>query len=416
MSLDTLFRKEAIEYQRGRLWGEVVLIQPMRYFIITAVVCVMLIVVGLFLYSQNYSRKESVIGYLVPDAGIAKIFASQPGVIAQINVVMGQQVKKGDPIAKIVQEKWSQSGVSSQSELLQSVRREIKQLKTRYNSTFIQEDSEVQNVNKRISGLELELAKLIEEKEYQSASVSLIDKQYIEIVNLTGGGFVSRRIADDVKANLIKAKQAEVSLERQETSILNAVEEARGSLAQLSYRFDEQRANLNDRKETLYQQATNLEQAKGYIVLSTIDGMVTGVLATPGSQLNTSAVLVTIRPANTKLHARLLVPSRASGLIDVGQNAKIQYDAFPYQRFGVYTGIISAVSQSILSPNELTMPVPISESFYLVDMALDKQFVDVKGQHVPLKAGMAIKADIILENRTLMQWLLDPLFSVTKKL
>jgi membrane fusion protein len=44
--------------------------------------------------------------------------------------------------------------------------------------------------------------------------------------------------------------------------------------------------------------------------------------------------------------------------------------------------------------------------------ALERQDVDVAGKKVPLQPDMLLKADILLERRSLMEWLLSPLHSV----
>jgi membrane fusion protein len=46
-----------------------------------------------------------------------------------------------------------------------------------------------------------------------------------------------------------------------------------------------------------------------------------------------------------------------------------------------------------------------------VTAALDRPDIDAYGQKVLLQPGMLLKADIILEKRSLMNWLLDPLLS-----
>lgn len=416
MSLNNLFRKEAVDYQRSRIYGHVILTQPMSYFIISAIVCIALIFVGVFLFSQNYSRKESVRGYLIPDSGIAKIYADQVGVITKLNVTIGQVVNKGDAIAEIRQERLSNKGLSSQKVLLESVLRELIQIEERYTKTFEQEENEIINIKRRIKNFEQALLKIIEEKNYQTETVELANKRYQDTLALKDKGFVSEQLTSDAKENLIVLKQREINLEREQASVSLALYNEKASLFSLEYDFDEQRAGFISRKEELLQQKINLEQSQGYVVTASIDGVISSVLAVEGSQINMNVPLVTISPPNTNLYARLLVPSRAAGLIEIGQQAKLQYDAFPYQRFGIYSGTITSVSQSIINPNDLITPIPINEAFYIVDLMLEKQSVDVKGKQVLLKAGMSLKADVTLENRTLIQWFLDPLFSVTKKI
>jgi len=73
----TLFRKEALDHKRRKLHGEVILVQPVGFFIMTVVFfCVTLGLVG-FLLNGEYKRKETVMGYLAPSNGLSIIRADQ---------------------------------------------------------------------------------------------------------------------------------------------------------------------------------------------------------------------------------------------------------------------------------------------------------------------------------------------------
>ena len=92
-----------------------------------------------------------------------------------------------------------------------------------------------------------------------------------------------------------------------------------------------------------------------------------------------------------------------------GQAVRILYDAFPYQSFGTYRGQVVRVSQTILKGSDLSAPVTLQEPAYKVTVALDRQDIDAYGQAIPLQADMLLRADIILDRRSLLRWLLDPL-------
>jgi membrane fusion protein len=49
---------------------------------------------------------------------------------------------------------------------------------------------------------------------------------------------------------------------------------------------------------------------------------------------------------------------------------------------------------------------------YRVRASLSKQSISAYGKSFPLKVGMLADADIILEKRSLFEWLLDPLYAV----
>jgi len=416
MSLNSLFRKEAVEHQRTRLWGEVILVQPVSYFIIAGVFAAVMIAAGIFLTSQNYARKESVQGYLVPDAGVVRIFADQGGTLERLYASAGEQVKKGDPIGLVKLERLSTSGESAQEEVIASIKRDLAGVETRLSESKNLQQKETEGLRGRVEGLEAEHTAMASELSLLQERITLTLKQYDIALELAEKGYAAERLVDERHNAVLNARQAKSGMSRQMVTVENGIKEAGNALSLLPFRFDEERANLQSRKEALLQQLANLEQVRGYTLTAPVDGILSGVLVSEGENLRPNLPLMAIRPTGTKLLAQLLVPSRAIGLIEQGQAAKIQYDAFPYQRFGIFEGEVKVVSESILTPTDLPTPIPMQEAFYVVEVALDHQSVDVKGKPVPLKAGMVLKADITLENRSLVEWVLDPLFSVTGKL
>jgi membrane fusion protein len=91
---------------------------------------------------------------------------------------------------------------------------------------------------------------------------------------------------------------------------------------------------------------------------------------------------------------------------------RLMIDAFPYQRFGAYGGTVDVVSQAVLAPNEVFGHVPVKEPSYRVTVRLDRQTIDAFGRQVPLQPDMTVQADIVLEERSLVAWLLEPILSV----
>ena len=65
-----LFRQEAIEFQQhNRQWGQVALLQSLSTKIIAWFIVAAVAIIVIFLFLAQYSRKETVTGYLMPTAG-----------------------------------------------------------------------------------------------------------------------------------------------------------------------------------------------------------------------------------------------------------------------------------------------------------------------------------------------------------
>ena len=53
---------------------------------------------------------------------------------------------------------------------------------------------------------------------------------------------------------------------------------------------------------------------------------------------------------------------------------------------------------------------------YRITVSISRQDVIVYGKPVSLQPGMQLEADVLIERRRLVEWVLDPLFTLTGKL
>jgi membrane fusion protein len=150
---------------------------------------------------------------------------------------------------------------------------------------------------------------------------------------------------------------------------------------------------------------------QAYVIRAPTAGRITTVQAAVGEAADPRQLQLEIIPRNAKLEAALFFPTRAFGFVHPGQEVRILYDAFPYQKFGAYRGHILTVSHTIVTGAESSGPLALKEPVYRVTAALDREDINAYGQRIALQPHMLLKADLILERRSLMAWLLDPLLS-----
>jgi HlyD family secretion protein len=104
-----------------------------------------------------------------------------------------------------------------------------------------------------------------------------------------------------------------------------------------------------------------------------------------------------------KLEARLEVPSKDIGFVQVGKPAEISIDSFPATDFGVLQGTVRSIGSDALPPDQL-------KQFYRfpVDVQLNSQQLKLKGgKALPLQVGMSLTANIKLRKVTYLQLLLS---------
>jgi multidrug efflux pump subunit AcrA (membrane-fusion protein) len=68
-------------------------------------------------------------------------------------------------------------------------------------------------------------------------------------------------------------------------------------------------------------------------------------------------------------------------------------------------GHVVKISQTILTSADAGGPIKLNEPAYRVTAALERPNIDAYGKKVALQPDMLLKADIILERRSLMSWL-----------
>jgi len=90
-----LFRQEAIDHQRFRIWGEVALALPKSYALVTGFIALSVFAMALFVTTHSCARKEHAARFLVPTEGIARVSPPRDGTIIAVYVSEGQHVERG---------------------------------------------------------------------------------------------------------------------------------------------------------------------------------------------------------------------------------------------------------------------------------------------------------------------------------
>jgi len=152
-----------------------------------------------------------------------------------------------------------------------------------------------------------------------------------------------------------------------------------------------------------------------YALSAPVSGRVVSLIARQGQTVDPRSAIATIIPTGAELVAELLVPSRSAGFIASEQPVRVLYDAFPYQKHGFYKGSVSSVSQTVIAPSELPYAFNFQQPIFLVTVKLERQNVEINDVQYDLRAGMTLTADIILEDRKVWQWPLEPVLGAAKK-
>ena len=184
-------------------------------------------------------------------------------------------------------------------------------------------------------------------------------------------------------------------------------------------RHDNAVAQLQRDIASAEQELTEVESRSRVVVVAPQSGRATLVTAEVGQTIDTSQPLVTLVPTRGQLQARLYAPSSSIGFVQPGDTVLLRFQAFPYQKFGQHEGVVDTVSRSAVGPAELASlpgaPVTTTEPVFAIQVRLQRDTIEANGQARALQAGMLLEADILQERRQLYEWMLEPLFSVTRR-
>jgi membrane fusion protein len=208
---------------------------------------------------------------------------------------------------------------------------------------------------------------------------------------------------------LLEQRQNLANLRRQLTGNQNKLAEAQSSLKQLPAATSRKIQPLRDQISEVQQRAAESKGRSSYIIRAPAAGRISMSQVSLGQAVQPQKLQMEIVPDGTPLQAELLIPTRAAGFIHVGEEVRFQYDAFPYQNFGTYTGRIVELSHTVLTKPDAAGPIVPEEPVYKAIAVLDRPDVDANGRKAALQSGMLLKAEIILDRRSLADWILDPL-------
>ncbi len=411
-----LFRQQAINEQKDRLYGEVVITQPFSFYLITSGILLIVVCVILMLLYGTYARRETVMGYLVPDKGLVKIYAPLRGILSKQHIKEGQEVSKGDILFTVSTLQANEEGSDRDTLLLE----ELEQQKSELQKKIIQEKelnfSLVQILVSKAEGVERELNQLSSTILLQQEKVKLSSANLEKLKKLLSKGHVSQNQVDEYENTLLDSKIYLQSLRSQQIQGENNLTDLKQQQKKAPLEWQSRVIDFKQSLSDIEQRMVEISGRRIYTIRAPVSGRLTALQIFEGQTITSQSPLIAILPEGTALHVELFLPTRAAGFIEPEQSVYLRYGAFPYQHYGLHKGRVTNIAQVILAPNELPIPVTLNEPVYRVKVELKNQSVVAFGKEFPLQAGMLLDADIVLEKRTLGQWLLEPIYGLRGKL
>jgi HlyD family secretion protein len=202
-----------------------------------------------------------------------------------------------------------------------------------------------------------------------------------------------------------KVSDLEKNIAAQQTKIQQLAGDYNGSsLSQLSQRREE--------REALKRQLDQAkDKQKGQKITAPIAGNIYNINVTPSrGVVQAGDELLSILPEGKEPILQVGLPNQYRGFVDEGMKVKVKIDAFPYQEFGIIEGTVIYVSPNAVSKEKDAGAQ--KEKNFPTRIKLHKLFVNARGKKTPLTPGMSATGEIVLRQKSVLSFLLDP---VTRK-
>lgn len=407
-----LFRSEPLLERRERLSGEVSLAVPVSWQTVGFLLFGSLAIALIFLSTASYSRIETVAGRIVPEGGISPVVASRGGIITTIPVVEGQAVAVGETLATIQVEEQSAQGLPAAARIEQAAGLQDASLAAQMAATEAAAQAQLRQLNAQSEGLVAEIAELRTQIGLQEELIQSARQDFERAQEVAERGFISQRDLQVREETLAARRQGLAQLRQSLSSRTAALNENQRASSQAQAQATAQNASLAASRAQVAQQAASAAGARSYVLRAPVTGKVTALTARVGQPARADDALMNVVPAGSEMRAELSVPSQAIGFVKAGQTVRLSIDAFPYQRFGTAQGTVLTVATSpvpVTGPNGETIPA------YPVTVALQETTITAFGREEPLLPGMTLTARIVTDDRSLLEWLFEPLFAVLRR-
>jgi membrane fusion protein len=409
-----LFREEALDYQTAssKQFGETTGLVPPAWSALTWLLALFVSSLLIFIFTTSFARKETVRGKLRFDAAEAKLIATEPGVIGEVFVTEGQMVTEGMPVLSLRTQRFLKDGTVLSEALIDTLQREraslTEQLSALEESTQLSSDAASLTRTDAVR----RTRELVAQRALIAERLEVSERRREEIVILREKGLVAEPVYNEREEAVVALRQSLIQIDGQIGDARSQRVQADTELQQIEAAFDRERAMLNQRLAQTDAQTGQTEAGAEQILRASQTGRIAALKARGGEQAEPGTPLAIILPADAELIAEVYLPSRAAGFVEDGQAVKLMYDAFPYQKFGLANGHITAVSPVALRPDEIGIATESPELLYKVKIQLSQQGIAAFGKSHSLQAGMELSADIILEERRVLDWLLEPLKTI----
>lgn len=410
-----LFRQQVQDNRRVQSLGRTVPLYANETLPILGLLLLVVIAIAIWLSLGSYARSEIVAGWVVPSGPTARILPAQPGVLTSLSVREGQRVRPGDRLGTVEIQSASDASRDPAGQSLAIVQRQRARLLEQQRLSQIASTQDRQRLADSIGQIGIRLAATDKQVALQDKRVRSAGESFRILTDASQRNYISRIDFENQKRLYLDEQSRLQALVAERAALRSQLDDARAQARLLPVDLGRRLAELDGNAMALEQQQVEIERGRSLALTAPIGGTVAALQPRVGQSVGPQIPVMYVLGDTARMEVELYAPSRAIGFARVGQEVRLMYDAFPYQQYGSFKGHVVEIARTALSPDEIDAPVKLDEPAYRVRIRLDRQAIHAFGRQYPVQPGMTLRANVILERQSFLDWLMEPINAVRRR-
>ncbi|MBF0256218.1 MAG: HlyD family type I secretion periplasmic adaptor subunit [Gammaproteobacteria bacterium] len=370
-------------------------------------------------------------GEIAPAGAIKVVQHLDGGIVEAIQVKSRQPVKQGEvllrldgskPLAELKQMQARQAALQLRSERLKAITESRVPDFTAFSQShpdLVQDQQNIYTTQLATwkSSLEI-LSSQIEQRQRRLAqlrqNLDSAEKQLLLTSQLVAvrEDLAEKRLID--LTTLIETRRSNLTAEEEVASLKQEIRLVEQELAEAQSRHQDTanqlqqdalkelgqaRSEKAEVEESIIQLQSRVDRLE---VRAPVDGFIHNIkVETIGQVVMPGELLMQVVPANAKLIARVQINPKDIGYVQPGQRVNVRVSSYDFTRYGMAKGVLDQVSASNLVNEDGT-------AYFQGTVSFDKPYLGDNPETNPLQVGMAVDADILTGEKTLLAYLLKP--------
>ncbi|RUT10208.1 HlyD family type I secretion periplasmic adaptor subunit [Dulcicalothrix desertica PCC 7102] len=371
-------------------------------------------------------------GRLEPQGKVLKLDAPVSGTVTAINIKEGQIVTKGQILLKLDSE-LARAELQQAQAKLEGLHNRINQIELLKNQ--LQASSRTQQLQNQAQDSE-QLAQLnqIQQRVNSSKKVHILEKGRLSVAEndvkrhkfLWKQGAISKSKLEEVQGVMLERKrlseQALSDIEQATTEIGKqkstnqrnnrtgelAILETQKQFKELQSQHVDVQSEIAQTKKQIFSLQVQMQQRT---LFAPTDGTIFQLSVNhAGAVLQPGQTVAQVAPKGVPIIFRAEMPSTESGFLRIGMPVKLKFDAYPFQEYGVLEGNLSWIS-----PDSKIVEAPQGkQENYELEITLKQTYIQNQNKRVYLTPGQTATAEVIVRQRRIIDFLLDPFKKLQK--